>query len=203
MPRGSVSEAGGGSGKAELDFDVTGPKASGRAYAVAEKQLGRWAIQRMDLELENGERLTLHDVSAPLAQRALVPANAAPTPAAAAAAPAPPGELPTGAVLEVTAEETQVQGDLPRDRVAQLIERHRNELRFCFASQRVQLARTTIEFTVLPGGAVAEPKFNSPAGADSQLASCVTGAVSRWTFPAPKRGGTVLVRHTFSVAPRS
>jgi hypothetical protein len=52
-PRGSIKLSG-GSGEAQLDFSVSGPKAQGRAYVSATKQVGEWKVQSAQVKLDNG-----------------------------------------------------------------------------------------------------------------------------------------------------
>jgi hypothetical protein len=55
LPSGSVSVSG-PSGHAELAIAVEGSKAEGTLYMVATKQLGRWVIERAELELDGSEQ---------------------------------------------------------------------------------------------------------------------------------------------------
>lgn len=48
---GSVSVTG-PSGHADVSIPLSGPKASGTLYGVADKSAGRWAFSRLELELE-------------------------------------------------------------------------------------------------------------------------------------------------------
>jgi hypothetical protein len=55
-PLGSMS-AGPGQGDAQLAFSIDGPKAQGKAYVNALKELGRWRLQSIAIELEDGTRI--------------------------------------------------------------------------------------------------------------------------------------------------
>lgn len=55
-PSGSL-KAGTGSGGAQLAFSIHGPKAQGKAYVNAVKDLGRWQLQSVAVELADGTRL--------------------------------------------------------------------------------------------------------------------------------------------------
>jgi hypothetical protein len=52
-------ELGGASGKADLSFRITGPKASGRAYVVAQKHANIWRLDHVTVEADGGRRLAL------------------------------------------------------------------------------------------------------------------------------------------------
>ncbi len=55
---GSV-ETSGTSGFADFAFPVSGPDGSGTLYVVAVKSAGLWELQRVDLDVEGGERVPL------------------------------------------------------------------------------------------------------------------------------------------------
>jgi hypothetical protein len=52
MVQGSL-KATGPSGDAEISFSVEGPKSHGTAYVNATKAMGKWTIDRMEVEVEN------------------------------------------------------------------------------------------------------------------------------------------------------
>ena len=65
MVGGSISTSGTG-GSADISFSVRGPKAKGKLYTQAEKDLGRWHIERMELEIDGSPtRLRLIERTAP------------------------------------------------------------------------------------------------------------------------------------------
>jgi hypothetical protein len=55
MVQGNISTSG-PSGSADISFSVSGPKAKGKLYTQAEKEMGRWHIQRMELEVDGATR---------------------------------------------------------------------------------------------------------------------------------------------------
>jgi len=66
MPKGSLSAKAGGAGDAELSFTITGPKGRGEAYVSAQKELGKWHLQRTAVDLETGTRIERHLATNPL-----------------------------------------------------------------------------------------------------------------------------------------
>jgi hypothetical protein len=52
MVQGKMSTSG-PSGSAQISFSVQGPKAAGKAYVDATKDMGKWTIERLELEVEN------------------------------------------------------------------------------------------------------------------------------------------------------
>jgi hypothetical protein len=55
MVQGSI-QTHGPNGSADISFSVSGPKAKGKLYTQAQKDMGRWHIERMELELEGVAR---------------------------------------------------------------------------------------------------------------------------------------------------
>ena len=49
----------GASGRSELSFRVKGPRGSGTAYVIANKRAGRWELELLELEPNQGPRLDL------------------------------------------------------------------------------------------------------------------------------------------------
>lgn len=65
MVQGSINTVG-PSGSADISFSVSGPKAKGTLYTQATKDVGRWRIDRMELELDGAaSRIPLVAASAP------------------------------------------------------------------------------------------------------------------------------------------
>ena len=60
VPMGSMNSRAGGTGNAELNFTVVGPKGKGAAYVSAEKELGKWRLRRTAVDLETGARIERH-----------------------------------------------------------------------------------------------------------------------------------------------
>lgn len=63
FPKGSV-QISGPTGKADISFSVEGPKGSGTVYIDAFMDMGRWKLNRMELEVEKtGKRIDLNTVA--------------------------------------------------------------------------------------------------------------------------------------------
>jgi len=56
-PTGSMNAGAGGTGDAELQFSIAGPKGKGKAYVSAKQALGKWHLDRTAIDLETGMRL--------------------------------------------------------------------------------------------------------------------------------------------------
>ena len=94
-----------------------------------------------------------------------------------------------------------VRGSLSREVIRRVIQRHINEVRFCYEqelNQRPDLeGRVTVSFIISPTGAVQSSAVASSTLRNQTVETCVAGAVRRWTFPAPDGGGIVVVNYPF------
>ena len=94
----------------------------------------------------------------------------------------------------VTIGTASVQGELPAKKATTIVERHRNELRFCFEQgNALAQAKIAIKLIVLPTGAVQTAAIDHSDVDDAKLHACLTAAMRRWTFPAPTGGGIAVV----------
>ncbi len=135
-----------------------------------------------------------------------VPANAPPSsasPPIAPRAPAPeppPTTMPTPAppprvgIPKVKVGPATVLGGLPAKKASSTIERHINELRFCY-EQSTGAAKATVilKFVVSRTGPVQVSWVEQSDTGDAKLDACLAAAVRRWSFPAPSGGGIAVV----------
>lgn len=111
------------------------------------------------------------------------------------AVPAPelePPETPRGAP-RLALGNVDVRGALPAKDVRKVIERHSNELRFCYEQTLAGNTKIAIKFVVSPSGAVQLASVERSDSGIEKLDMCLAQAVRRWTFPAPKGGGIAVV----------
>ncbi len=104
-------------------------------------------------------------------------------------------------VPQIRSGNADVRGSLSKEVIRRVIQRHINEVRFCYEqelNQRPDIAgRVQIKFIISPSGAVqASNVENSTLGA-ARAEQCIAQAVRRWTFPAPDGGGIVVVSYPF------
>jgi TonB family protein len=101
--------------------------------------------------------------------------------------------------LRIGAVETA--GSLSKEVIRRVIQRHLNEVRFCYEqglNQQPELAgRVAIRFMVNPAGAVQQAQVASSELNHPATEACIASAVRRWTFPAPDGGGYVTVSYPF------
>jgi pSer/pThr/pTyr-binding forkhead associated (FHA) protein len=107
----------------------------------------------------------------------------------------------TARVPRIRAGNADVRGSLSKEVIRRVIQRHINEVRFCYEqqlNQRPDLAgRVVVQFVISPTGAVqmaavSQSDMNSPP-----TEQCIASAVQRWSFPAPEGGGIVVVNYPF------
>lgn len=94
-----------------------------------------------------------------------------------------------------------VRGSLSREVIRRVIQRHINEVRFCYEQElnaRPDLeGRVMVSFIISPTGAVQSAGVGSSTINNARVEGCITQAVRRWTFPAPDGGGVVGVNYPF------
>ncbi len=94
-----------------------------------------------------------------------------------------------------------LQGSLSKETIRRVINRHINEIRFCYESQLITRpdlqGRVSIKFVISPTGTVAKAIVAQSDVGSSKVDSCIAGAVGRMDFPAPAGGGLVLVTYPF------
>jgi hypothetical protein len=94
-----------------------------------------------------------------------------------------------------------VRGSLSKEVIRRVIQRHINEVRFCYEqqlNQRPDLAgRVVVQFVISPTGAVQMAAVSQSDMGSPPVETCIAGAVQRWSFPAPEGGGIVVVNYPF------
>ncbi len=94
-----------------------------------------------------------------------------------------------------------VRGSLSREVIRRVIQRHINEVRFCYEqelNQRPDLeGRVMVSFIISPTGAVQSAGVGNTTINNARVEGCIVQAVRRWTFPAPDGGGVVGVNYPF------
>ncbi len=100
-----------------------------------------------------------------------------------------------------------VRGSLSREVIRRVIQRHINEVRFCYEqelNQRPDLeGRVMVSFIISATGAVQSAAVGSSTISNARVEGCIVQAVRRWTFPAPDGGGVVGVNYPFVLSSSS
>jgi TonB family protein len=104
-------------------------------------------------------------------------------------------------VPQIRSGNADVRGSLSKEVIRRVIQRHINEVRFCYEqelSSRPDLGgRVQVKFIVSPSGAVQAANVESSTLGAARAENCIAQAVRRWTFPAPDGGGIVIVSYPF------
>jgi hypothetical protein len=94
-----------------------------------------------------------------------------------------------------------VRGSLSKEVIRRVIQRHINEVRFCYEQQLNQRpdlqGRVSVQFVISPTGAVQMAAVSQSDMGSPPVETCIAGAVQRWSFPAPEGGGIVVVNYPF------
>ena len=104
-------------------------------------------------------------------------------------------------VPQIRSGNADVRGSLSKEVIRRVIQRHINEVRFCYEQElnsRPDLSgRVQVKFIISPSGAVQAANVESSSLGAARAEQCIAKAVRRWTFPAPDGGGIVIVSYPF------
>ncbi|MET0285367.1 MAG: AgmX/PglI C-terminal domain-containing protein [Polyangiales bacterium] len=104
-------------------------------------------------------------------------------------------------VPQIRSGNADVRGSLSKEVIRRVIQRHINEVRFCYEQElnsRPDLSgRVQVKFIISPTGAVQAANVESSSLGAARAEQCIATAVRRWTFPAPDGGGIVIVSYPF------
>ena len=104
-------------------------------------------------------------------------------------------------VPRIRTGQADVRGSLSKEVIRRVIQRHINEVRFCYEQQLNQRpdleGRISVQFVISPTGAVQMAAISASDMGSPPVETCVAGAVQRWSFPAPEGGGIVVVNYPF------
>jgi hypothetical protein len=103
-----------------------------------------------------------------------------------------PSDRKKEAKIEPIPGPVRVIGTLDKEIVRRVVRRHLNEVRFCYEKELVHddqlFGRVVAQFTIAANGAVLAAGVQSSTVHSAAVESCITGAVRRWSFPAPEHG---------------
>ena len=104
-------------------------------------------------------------------------------------------------VPRVRTGDADVRGSLSKEVIRRVVQRHINEVRFCYEQQLNQRpdleGRISVQFVISPTGAVQMAAVSASNMGSPPVETCIAGAVHRWSFPAPEGGGIVVVNYPF------
>ncbi len=108
----------------------------------------------------------------------------------------------------VRAGSSEVTGSLSREVIQRVVRAHINEVRHCYETGLARdpnlSGQVTVRLVIGATGAVTEASVASttfpPSSTTTEITTCITTRVARWTFPAPE-GGAVTVNYPFVLTP--
>jgi len=108
-------------------------------------------------------------------------------------------------VPRIRSATAEVQGSLSKEVIRRIINRHRNEVLFCYEQElntRPGLqGRVAVKFIIAPSGEVMNAVVDNSNMGSVKVEQCIAQAVRRWSFPAPEGGGLVTVTYPFVFEP--
>ncbi len=94
-----------------------------------------------------------------------------------------------------------VHGALDKEVIRRVIQRHLDEVRFCYEASLVDhpdlKGRVMMQFTIAASGKVVASEVQSSTVNDARAEKCIAASLLRWEFPKPIGGGIVIVSYPF------
>lgn len=96
---------------------------------------------------------------------------------------------------------TTVVGGLSREVINRVIQKHYNEIKYCYEKELSKdpglYGKITVLFLIDGTGRVGEALVQQTTMSSQPVESCMVNHVRRWVFPAPQGGGTVQVTYPY------
>jgi len=96
---------------------------------------------------------------------------------------------------------TTVVGGLSREVINRVIQKHYNEIKYCYEKELTKdpglYGKVTVLFMIDGTGRVGEALVQQTTMASEPVESCIVNHVRRWVFPSPQGGGTVQVTYPY------
>lgn len=94
-----------------------------------------------------------------------------------------------------------ILGALSREAMDQVVNRHLNQLRYCYQRALTRdpdiAGKVVVKFEVAADGTVTSAEIKSTTMNNEQVESCLVGRFMRFQFPEPKGGGIVIASYPF------
>jgi TonB family protein len=98
-----------------------------------------------------------------------------------------------------------VRGQLDKEIIRRIVRRHINEVKYCYDQALARSpkldGRLVTQFTISGSGQVLASVVQSSTLGSPAVEMCVVNAIKRWQFPAPEKGGLVIVSYPFTFSP--
>ena len=96
---------------------------------------------------------------------------------------------------------TVVIGGLSRDVINRIIQRHYNEVKYCYEKELTRdpglYGKVSVLFVIDGTGRVADALVQQTTLSSEPVESCILQHVKRWVFPQPEGGSTVQVTYPY------
>ena len=96
---------------------------------------------------------------------------------------------------------TTIVGGLSREVINRVIQRHYNEIKYCYEKELTKdpglYGKVEVLFVIAGNGSVADALVQQTTMSNETVESCMINHVKRWIFPAPQGGGTVQVSYPY------
>jgi hypothetical protein len=96
---------------------------------------------------------------------------------------------------------TTVVGGLSREVIDRIIQRHFNEIKYCYEKELAKnpalYGKVAVLFIIDGGGKVSDALVQQTTLSSEPVESCMVNHVRRWAFPQPRGGGTVEVTYPY------
>jgi len=96
---------------------------------------------------------------------------------------------------------TTVVGGLSREVINRVIQRHYNEIKYCYEKELSKdpglYGKVTMLFVIEGNGRVGDALVQQTTMSNEAVETCMLNHVRRWVFPAPQGGGTVQVTYPY------
>ncbi len=98
-------------------------------------------------------------------------------------------------------DESEVEGGLDKEIIAQFIKSKLGQIRYCYERQLSATpelyGKVEIRFEIANTGQVDKQKINETSLKNNSVEGCILSKVSGWKFPEPKNGTRVVVKYPF------
>ncbi len=98
-------------------------------------------------------------------------------------------------------DESEVEGGLDKELIAQYIKSKLGQIRYCYERQLSATpdlyGKVEIRFEIAKTGQVDKQKINETSLKNNSVEGCILSKVSSWKFPEPKNGTRVVVKYPF------
>ena len=96
---------------------------------------------------------------------------------------------------------TTVVGGLSRDVINRVIQKHYNEIKYCYEKELTRdpslYGKVAVLFMIEGTGRVGDALVQQTTIGSQPVESCIVDHVRRWIFPQPRGGGTVQVTYPY------